>query len=371
MDNKRRVLVGMSGGIDSSAACLMLQEQGYEIVGVTLRTWDTSAGFSVYGAEEPDHIVEARRLAETLGFRHLVADVREAFHEQIVGHFVSEYLSGRTPNPCVQCNPLFKFRILCEYADRYGCDWIATGHYSLIEREGETCYVAAGRDAGKDQSYFLWRLGQEVLSRTLFPLGGYTKREVREYLEKKGFEAKAREGESMEICFVEGDYRDFLRREVPDLDHRIGRGAFVNAGGVKLGDHQGFPYYTVGQRKGLQIALGHPVYVLRINAEKNTVILGEEHELHTCFMLVEGLQWTGAPVLSCAVRIRYHATPEPCTLSPLEEGRWLVNIPGGVSAVTPGQSAVFYQGNRVVGGAYIASQRGLGMYIKSFKRDEK
>ena len=359
----KRVLVGMSGGIDSSATCIMLQEQGYEVVGVTMRTWDVASQFASPEQEEPGFILEARALAERLGIEHHVADVREEFKQVIVKYFIDEYMQGRTPNPCVMCNPLFKERILCEWADQTGCAWISTGHYCRLEERNGKLYIVAGDDITKDQSYFLWRLPQEVLRRFLFPLGNYTKQEVREYLKEKGFEAKAKGGESMEVCFIEGDYRDFLRQQIPDIDTQIGPGYFVDSKGVKIGQHKGFPYYTIGQRKGLGIALGHPAHVLRINAEKNTVMLGTADDLKAEYMLTEDAMITDMQeLLSCPnlmVRIRYRSKPIPCQVLPLENNQMLVRFLGEASAIAPGQSAVFYDGQRVLGGAFIASQRGI------------
>ncbi len=349
-----RVLVGMSGGIDSTATCLMLQEQGYDVVGLTMWVW----------GEEP---VEARRLAEQMGIEHYVVDEREAFRQVVVQNFIDEYCNGRTPNPCVICNPLFKFRILTQWADRLDCTHIATGHYSRLEEEGDTVYIAVGEDEKKDQSYFLWQLSQDVLRRCIFPLGTFTKLQVRDYLKSKGYSLKADEGESMEVCFIQGDYRDFLRQYSPKIDEQIGRGWFVDSAGVKLGEHKGFPYYTIGQRKGLEIALGKPAYVLKINPQKNTVMLGDAEQLKTFYMLVEQpffpkkIDFIGSADLS--VRIRYRSRTIPCDVHPMNDGRLLVHFREEASAVTPGQSAVFYQGNRMVGGAFIASQRGIAMYI--------
>lgn len=364
MTKDKRVLVGMSGGIDSSAACIMLQEQGYEVVGVTMRTWDIPSHFSSPEQEQPDEIVEAQAVAARLGIEHHVADVREEFRKVIVQYFIDEYMRGRTPNPCVMCNPLFKERILCEWADRTGCQWIATGHYCQIEKRNGHCYIVTGDDATKDQSYFLWKLPQEILERMLLPLGGMTKETVREYLAQKGFEAKAKGGESMEICFIDKDYRDFLREHCPDIDERIGPGWFVDSKGLKLGQHKGFAYYTIGQRKGLGIALGEPAYVLKINPEKNTVMLGNADQLKTEYMLVEP---PVAPdieeLLTCpnlSVRIRYRSRPIPCQVLRLpDNGYLLVKFATEASAITPGQSAVFYDGNRVLGGGFIASQQGI------------
>ena len=351
---EKRVLVGMSGVIDSTATCLMLKEQGYEIVGLTMWVW----------GDEP---AEARELAESMGIEHYIADEREAFRQVIVKNFIDEYRQGRTPNPCVMCNPLFKFRILTEWADRLGCRYIATGHYSRLEERGGNVYIIAGDDDKKDQSYFLWRLGQDVLCRCLFPLGTYTKLKVREYLREKGYTLKAEEGESMEVCFIKGDYRDFLKEHSPEIDTEIGPGWFVNSEGVKLGEHKGFPYYTIGQRKGLEIALGKPAYVLKINPLKNTVMLGDPEQLKAEYMLVEQENLIDEQEVfeskELTVRIRYRSKPIPCTVKRLEDGRLLVHFLAEASAIAPGQSAVFYIGRRVVGGSFIASQRGIGMYL--------
>lgn len=374
MQTDKRVLVGMSGGIDSSAACLMLQEQGYEVVGVTMRTWDLPRQFSngmMVDDVLPDFICEAQGLARRLGIEHHVADVRQDFKQVIVGYFVDEYLNGRTPNPCVMCNPLFKFRILTEWADRLQCRYVATGHYvQTVKNHDGHVYIKAGRDLGKDQSYFLWRVEEEVLARCLFPLGRYTKEDVRCYLRDKGFSSKSIEGESMEICFIEDDYREFLRQQVPDLEERIGTGKFVDTEGRTLGMHRGYPYYTIGQRKGLEIALGYPAYVVKLNPIKNTVMLGKADDLRTRWMLTEPPLWmdkSGAesrhPELT--VRVRYRSIPMPCSVKSLDDGRLLVDFGlNEASAITPGQSAVFYIGDRVIGGAFIGSQRGIGVFLK-------
>lgn len=364
---KGRVLVGMSGGIDSSATCLMLQEQGFEVIGVTMRVWDSPSKFSQSGQKFPDYIMEAKSLASRLGIHHYIADERISFREVVVKNFINEYLRGRTPNPCALCNPTFKFRMLIDWADKLGCRYIATGHYSRLEELDGHVYLLAGDDEKKDQSYFLWRLGQEVLRRCIFPLGYLTKIQVRSYLMEKGFEAKSKEGESMEVCFIEGDYRDFLREQLPDIDKRVGRGFFVDPTGVKLGEHKGYPYYTIGQRKGLEIALGHPAYVLKINPEKNTVMLGDVSQLQTEYMLVECEQFVNPGKIfsndNLSVRIRYRSRPIPCDVKRLEDGRLLVHFKVGATAVAAGQSAVFYDGNKVLGGSIIASQRGIGMLI--------
>lgn len=377
MTKDKRVLVGMSGGIDSSAACIMLQEQGYEVVGVTMRTWDIPSHFSSPDQEQPNEIIEAQHVAARLGIEHHVADVREEFRKVIVQYFIDEYMKGRTPNPCVLCNPLFKERILCEWADRIGCQWIATGHYCRLEDRNGLRYIITGDDPVKDQSYFLWKLPQSILKRMLVPLGGMTKEEVRNYLAGKGFEAKARGGESMEICFIDRDYREFLREHCPDIDEMIGPGWFVDSKGMKLGQHQGFAYYTIGQRRGLGIALGEPAYVLKINPEKNTVMLGNVEQLKTEYMLVESPETPDLDeLLACpnlSVRIRYRSRPIPCQVILLDNGCLLVKFNTEASAITPGQSAVFYDANRVLGGGFIASQQGIRKISaeNSYKFDKK
>lgn len=375
---KKKVLVGMSGGIDSSSVCLMLKDKGYEVIGITMRVWDLPQHFSEPGQEQPNHVMQARELAERLGIEHYVADERASFKDVVVRNFIDEYLNGRTPNPCVMCNPTFKFRMLMEWADRLGCDYIATGHYvQKVEQDGSV-YLKCGADTKKDQSYFLWRLSQEVLRRCIFPLGDTTKDKVRAYLTEKGFEAKARGGESMEVCFIPGDYREFLKEQLPDLEQKVGPGDFVDEQGHKLGRHQGFPFYTVGQRKGLGIALGKPAFVLKINPQKNTVMLGDADRLMTEYMLVVQPNWVNAdalPAEGLAVRIRYRSKPIPCTLKKVNRlweekdakgDLYLVHFHEPASAVTPGQSAVFYVDDLVVGGGYIASQKGIHSYIEEF-----
>ena len=368
MTTDKSVLVGMSGGIDSSAVCCMLLEQGYRVEGLTFVTCD--AGLAAVEA--------AAELARRLGIPHHVADVRAEFKELVVQPFVDAYLSGFTPNPCVNCNPMVKFRLLEEWADRLGCRNIATGHYVQVERkeertgnneaDGYRYYIVTGDDDRKDQSYFLWRLTQQQLARVIFPLGGMEKPRVVEYLKERGFSFVAEGGESMEVCFIPGDYRDFLRGHVPDIDGRFGGGSFVDSEGRVLGKHAGFPFYTVGQRKGLGIALGYPAYVLKINAAKNTVMLGRENQLLARHMLVEEPQWVGGVPENLTVRVRYRSRPVECSAPlPVGDGRWLVALGEAVPAITPGQSAVFYDGKTVAGGAFIADQRGINQWIN---RDE-
>lgn len=355
------VLVGMSGGIDSTAVCSMLLEKGYRVVGLTFVTCNAS-----FAAAEA-----AAALARRLGIEHYIDDVREEFRAKVVEPFIDGYLQGLTPNPCVNCNRVMKFDLLCRWADRLGCEKIATGHYVKVhERTADDgsprYYIATGNDNKKDQSYFLWRLTQEQLSRCIFPLGGWHKRDVCQYLGVNNLDEAGKDGESMEVCFVPGDYRDFLRSNIPNVDEVIREGSFVDSEGRVIGTHRGYPYYTIGQRKGLGIALGYPAYVLKINAPKNTVMLGTADKLATHYMLIQQPEWVdGVPGHSLSVRVRYRSAPIACDApQPVGDGRWLVCLHSEASAITPGQSAVFYVGDTLVGGAYIASQRGINQWIK-------
>ncbi len=347
----------MSGGIDSTAACKILQSQGYEVVGLTLLTCERSL----------PACEEAAALAARFNIRHHIADIRGEFKESVIEPFLQAYLAGLTPNPCIDCNPTVKFRTLTEYADKLGCKYIATGHYVRTLHSDGKVFIRQGADNKKDQSYFLWRLSQEQLRRTLFPLGEMTKEEARKLLKEEGLTEKSNDGESMEICFFDGDYRDYLHSAIPDADSIIKPGYFVDSEGRKLGEHKGYPYYTIGQRKGLNIALGHPAYVLKINAAKNTVMLGEAEQLLTRHMIVESPSWVdGVPSAGISARIRHRSKSAPCRIErSLPDGKWLVCFDEPVSAVTPGQSAVFYRDDIVVGGAYISSQRGINQWINS------
>lgn len=350
---KERVLVGMSGGVDSSAVCILLQEQGYEVVGATLRMWDRGTT-----DEEPSFIADARDLAKRLGIEHYTIDLRNEFKQGVIASFIDEYMNGRTPNPCVVCNPGYKWRALLDCASQLGCEKIATGHYVNVVEENNHYFIEEGGDGGKDQSYFLWGLTQEQLSRTLFPLGRMIKSEVKQMMRERGFEQSANKSESMEICFIEKDYRTFLRENVEGIDERYSGGFFVDKLGKRLGQHKGFPFYTIGQRKGLEIALGRPAYVTKINPLKNTVKLGFEEELlcngiriSNCKFVDE--QLSTSPDL--VVRIRYRGTPYGVKKLEKDDKGVKVILSTSASAVAPGQSAVFYIGNRVVGGGFIES----------------
>ncbi len=363
MSKHGRVLVAMSGGIDSSLAAVMLHEQGYEVIGMTMKTWDyASSGASKKetGCCSLDSINDARNIAVNLGFPHYILDIREEFGDYVIDHFTSEYLNGRTPNPCVLCNTHIKWDALLRRADKLDCEFMATGHYANIRHENDRYIISKGKDEFKDQSYALWGISQKNLSRTQYPLGAYTKPEIREMASERGFIELLNKPESYEICFVpDNDYRGFLKRRVSSLEEQVKGGEFVMDDGTVVGEHEGFPFYTVGQRKGLGIALGYPVYVIEIQKDKNRIILGTFDELSRNGMYVHKLNMIkyvdlGDQRYDAVTKVRYN---DSGTASVIEQvgDTMKVYFGKGVHAIAPGQAAVFYQGDDVIGGGWIAS----------------
>lgn len=351
----------MSGGVDSSVAAVMLHEQGYEVIGLTMKTWDyASSGSSTKetGCCSLDSINDARALAVSFGFPHYILDIRSEFGDSVIDNFVDEYLAGRTPNPCVLCNTHIKWEALLKRANKLDCEFIATGHYANIRLQENGRYVISkGKDTHKDQSYVLWGVSQENLARTQFPLGSYTKPEIRQLAAEMGQLELAGKSESYEICFVpDNDYRAFLRHRVEDIDDRIGPGNFILTDGTVVGQHQGYPYYTVGQRKGLGIALGRPVFVTGILPESNTVVLGEEHELqrHEAYVKNVNLVKYAAieQPIEAVTKIRYKDAGMTSTIVE-QNGTMKVDFHHAVKGIAPGQSAVFYEGDDLLGGGFL------------------
>lgn len=354
----------MSGGIDSTVTALMLHEQGYEVVGITMKTWDyASSGTGAKGKKETgccnlDSFNDARMAAVQHGFPHFILDIREEFGDFVIENFVEEYMAGRTPNPCVMCNTHIKWRALLKRADALDCEFIATGHYANIHQHSNGRYfISKGLDETKDQSYVLWGLQQDLLSRTILPLGGFHKTEIRQMAADYGYPELAKKAESYEICFVpDNDYRGFLKRRIDGLEEKVAGGWFVNKEGKKLGQHKGYPFYTIGQRKGLEIALGKPVYVTHIDPDTNTVVLGDEEDLNRSEMLVQRVNWLKydgiTDGMEAITKIRYK---DKGSLSNLynENGNIGVRFYEDVKGIAPGQSAVFYEGNEVIGGGII------------------
>jgi len=363
MSKKGKVLVAMSGGIDSTVAALMLHNEGYEVIGITMKTWDyatSNANGKETGCCNIDSFNDARLAAVNKGFPHYILDIRDEFGDFVIENFVEEYLAGRTPNPCVMCNTHIKWRALLKRADALGCDFIATGHYAKVRQHTNGRYVISkGLDNTKDQSYVLWGVDQDLLSRTILPLGGMHKKDIKQMAIDMGYPELAKKSESYEICFVpDNDYRGFLKRRVDGLEERVNGGWFLDTKGKRLGKHKGYPFYTIGQRKGLEIALGKPAYVVSIDPIKNIVVIGDENDLDQNDMLVAKLNWIKydhiADEMELMAKIRYKDEGALCTLSNTNNGvqaRFYENV----KSIAPGQSAVFYEGDDVVAGGIIQS----------------
>ncbi len=369
MSKKGKVLMAMSGGIDSTVAALMLHKEGYEVVGITMKTWDYATSVGVTNKKETgccnlDSFNDARMAAVENGFPHFILDIREEFGDFVIENFVDEYIAGRTPNPCVMCNTHIKWRALLKRADAMGCDFIATGHYAQIHQHSNGRYfIRKGIDETKDQSYALWGLQQDLLSRTLLPLGTFHKTAIRQMAHDFGYPELAKKNESYEICFVpDNDYRGFLKRRVEGLEERVDGGNFVDQTGKIIGKHKGYPFYTVGQRKGLEIALGSPAFVTEIIPETNTVVLGSENDLNKTELVVNGINWIKydgiADGMEAITKIRYK---DKGAMSQLyADGKSIkVRFFENVKGVAPGQSAVFYEGEDVIGGGIIQREHPL------------
>jgi len=361
MSKHGRILVAMSGGVDSSVAAVMLKEQGYEVIGLTMKTWDyATSGSSTKetGCCSLDSINDARALAVAHGFPHYILDIRNEFGDFVIDNFVEEYLAGRTPNPCVLCNTYIKWEALLKRADKLDCEFIATGHYANIRLQDNGRYVVSkGRDENKDQSYVLWGVSQKNLARTKFPLGSFTKAEIRQLAVDMGEMELAGKSESYEICFVpDNDYRSFLKHKIEDLEERVAGGNFVLKDGTVVGQHQGYPFYTIGQRKGLGIALGQPMFVTKIIPETNTVVLGVQEDLQRSEAQVRNLNLIKYDSITepveAVTKIRYKDAGTVSTIVQ-QNGLMKVDFHHKVSGIAPGQSAVFYEGNDLLGGGFL------------------
>ena len=366
MAKEGKVLVAMSGGVDSSVAAILLKEKGYEVIGLTMKTWDYVTSGSKNketGCCSLDSINDARNIAVDLGFHHTILDIREEFGDYVIDYFTDEYMNGRTPNPCVLCNTHIKWEALLKRADKLGCKYIATGHYANINSNNGRYFVSKGKDINKDQSYALWGISQKNLSRTIFPLGNLKKSEIKKIATDRGYDNLVKKSESYEICFVpDNDYRNFLKQRVKNIDKKVKKGNFIDENGNVLGKHNGYPFYTIGQRKGLGIALGYPVYVTEINKEKNEVIIGTFDELKRNGMYVDKLNFMKYTSidgrLNSITKIRYNDKGNESIIEQIDDSI-KVYFGDGVNAITPGQAAVFYEGNDIIGGGWIRSSFNL------------
>ena len=357
MANKR-VLIAMSGGVDSSVAAILLKEQGYEVVGVTFKNLrvDTS---SEKDFDKLDAGSKAKIVADKLGIEHHIMEIYDEFDNCVIQNFISEYMDGRTPNPCVLCNKTVKWGILADKADELDCTYMATGHYAKIVNEDGRYFLRKCSDKLKDQSYFLWRLAQDKLARTIFPLNELTKPEVREIALMHGYDKVRKSKESQEICFIpDNDYRKFLSEHIEDYSSKCKEGWFVDKEGNRLGRHKGYPNYTIGQRKKLGIALGEPAYVIELRPKTNEVVIGKREDLEGKSFYVKDINLMKISTIiegqKVTARIRYRNNGALASLYP-EGDKIRVVFHEYMDSITPGQSAVFYDGDDVLGGGIIDS----------------
>lgn len=357
----RGVVVAMSGGVDSSMAAALLIERGYDVIGIMMRLWaDDSAteGSAENRCCTPQAVEDARRVAQALGIPFYLLNVEREFKSWVVDAFCREYAAGHTPNPCLACNRHIRFRFLLQRALALGANYLATGHYARVRHRDGRYELLKGMDARKDQSYVLYMLGQEQLRHLLLPVGDYTKDQIRAMARKQGLSVADRP-ESQEICFVrDGDYRAFLRRHAPEA---IVPGPILDLSGRVLGQHQGLPFYTIGQRRGLGIAVGKPLYVLEMDRARNALIVGPESALGRGELIAGQVSFVVGEMpstpLAVTAKIRYKAVEVGAVVTPLGDGRVRVTFAWPLRDITPGQGVVFYQGEVVLGGGIIEKAR--------------
>jgi len=349
----KKIAIAMSGGVDSSYAAYLLKEKGYNVIGITMQVWpivDVGLDF-----EQAEH---ARGVAEFIGISHYIFDLRKEFSNRVVEDFCRAYQSGITPNPCVWCNPLVKFGILRKKSNQLGCRLFATGHYARIGKNNGRLILKKGKDKGKDQSYVLYRLSSEILKDIIFPLGDLNKKDVKTKVQKLGIPASLSK-ESQEICFIpDRNYPGFIEKYTR---RRPKPGDIVNTSGKISGKHRGCIFYTIGQRRGLGIADKEPLYVISMDKDKNRVIVGHKNEVYGNMLIAHRLNWIGMDMPKRAMyvkaRIRYNAKDANVRIKPISDKELEVEFETPQMAITPGQSVVFYKGERVLGGGEIANRR--------------
>lgn len=355
--DKNKVVIGMSGGVDSSVAAYVLKEQGYDVIGVTMKIWqdDDQKQYDDGGCCSLAAVEDARMVADKIGIPFYVMDFRKEFKQKVITKFLNEYKAGRTPNPCIDCNKFLKFDHLLERAKTLGAYYVATGHYAkkIYDEKTDRYLLKRSKETRKDQTYALYNLTQYQLKHTLFPLADFEDKErIREIANELDL-VVADKKDSQEICFVDDDYTEFIKE---NADYEVKPGDFVDLKGNKVGEHTGITNYTIGQRRGLHLALGKPVYVVDINAEKNQIVIGENKDVFSKGLIASDLNFISIDSLDEPIeveaKIRYNGRPKKARLIPLEDGKVKV-IFDKIRAVTPGQSVVFYDGDIIVGGGVI------------------
>lgn len=353
---KKKVLVGMSGGVDSSVAAYLLKEQGYEVIGVTMQIWQDDEEFieKEGGCCSLSAVADARRVANKIGIPFYVMNFKDAFKRNVIDYFVDEYMEGRTPNPCIACNKFIKFSSFLDKAMAMGIDYVATGHYAIIEKHNDRYIIKKSEDDKKDQTYALYNLTQFQLERTLMPCGQYKKSKIREIAKEIGLRVHNKK-DSEEICFIpDNDHGRYIKNRFPN---KVREGNFVDKQGNILGTHKGIVYYTIGQRKGLGIAFGKPMYVVDINPFRNEVVLGDLEDLLNTELIAKDTNYipfdTLKEPMEVEVKIRYSQTPSKAIITPIEDGRVRVNFHEKQRAITKGQSVVFYKDDLLIGGGII------------------
>ncbi|AJD32628.1 MULTISPECIES: tRNA 2-thiouridine(34) synthase MnmA [Clostridium] len=353
---KKKVLVGMSGGVDSSVAAYLLKEQGYEVIGVTMQIWQDDEEFieKEGGCCSLSAVADARRVANKIGIPFYVMNFKDAFKRNVIDYFVDEYMEGRTPNPCIACNKFIKFSSFLDKAMAMGIDYVATGHYAIIEKQKDRYIIKKSEDDKKDQTYALYNLTQFQLERTLMPCGQYKKSEIREIAKNIGLRVYNKK-DSEEICFIpDNDHGRYIKNRFPN---KVRQGNFVDKQGNVLGKHKGIVYYTIGQRKGLGIAFGKPMYVVDINPFKNEVVLGTIEDLLNTELIAKDINYipfdTLKEPMEVEAKIRYSQIPSKAIITPIDDSRVRVDFHEKQRAITKGQSVVFYKDDLLIGGGII------------------